>query len=86
MADPANADKVLEAVGEFNEIEVADKELAKAKIEAEVKVSTPKNGEYLSIDVAAWEKALELMRKSGIMKDKSRPVTDFVTTSFIDAI
>ena len=86
MADPANADKVLDAVAKLNEIEVSDREVAKAKILGEVKVSTPKNGKFLSIDVAAWESALELMRKSGIMKDKSRPVTDFVNTSFIDSI
>lgn len=86
MADPANADKVLEAMGALNEIEVSDRDVAKAKILGEVKVSTPKNGKFLSIDVAAWEGALELMRKSGIMKDKSRPVTDFVNTSFIDAV
>lgn len=86
MEDPANHDKVLEAVGKYNEIEVAEKELAKAKIEAEIKVSKPADGDYLSIDVAKWEKALELMRKSGIMKDTSRPVGDFVTTSFLDAI
>ncbi|MED7930680.1 ABC transporter substrate-binding protein [Nonomuraea sp. LP-02] len=86
MADPANGDKVLEAMGQFNEIEVSDKELAKAKVAGEVKVSTPKNGKFLSIDVAAWESAVELMRKSGIIKDKSRPVTDFVNTTFVDAI
>ncbi len=86
MADTANADKVLDAMGKLNEIEVSDREVAKAKILGEVKVSTPKNGKFLSIDVAAWESALELMRKSGIMKDKSRPVTDFVNTSFIDAV
>ncbi|GGM81823.1 ABC transporter substrate-binding protein [Thermopolyspora flexuosa] len=86
MADPANHDKVLEAVGKYNEIEVSDKALAKAKLEAELKVSKPANGDFLSIDLAAWEKGIDLMRKSGIIKDTSRPVSDFVTTEFLDAI
>lgn len=86
MAEPANVDEVLKAMSEFNEIEVSDEELAKAKVEAEVKLSTPKSGDFLSINLPAWESALELMRKSNIMEDKDRPVEDFVTTKFIDAV
>ena len=49
-------------------------------------VSSPKAGGYLTIDMPAWEAGLELMRKAGIVKDTARPVGDFVTTEFVDAI
>lgn len=85
IAVPDNVDAVLEAMGAYNEIEVSDVELAKAKIEGEVKLATaPGDGGYLSIDEGTWESAMELMRKSGIVKDQSRPLSDFVTTEFID--
>ncbi|MEU3168434.1 ABC transporter substrate-binding protein [Streptosporangium sp. NPDC006930] len=87
MAEPANTDKVLEAVGVLNEIEVSDKALATAKVAGEVRVSTPPNGgDFLSMDTAVWEKGIELMRKSGMIKDTARPVTDFIDTSFIDSV
>ena len=34
----------------------------------------------------SWEEGLVLMRKAGIVKDTARPISDFVTTEFIDAI
>lgn len=83
---PENLDKVLSAVGAFNKVEVQDKELAQMKVEAQPKLCKPKSGDYLTIDMPAWESAIELMRKSGIMKDKSRPLSDFVTTEFVDKI
>ncbi|MGC5015833.1 ABC transporter substrate-binding protein [Streptosporangium sp. DT93] len=86
MSDTANIDKVLEAVGVLNEIEVSDKALATAKVAAEVKVSTPKSGDFLSMDTAVWESGIELMRKSGIIKDTARPVTDFIDTTFITSV
>lgn len=81
-----NLDKVLSAVGEFNKVEVSDEELAKLKVEAQPKLCKPASGDYLSIDMPAWESAIELMRKSGIMKDTTRPVEDFVTTQFVEQI
>jgi ABC-type nitrate/sulfonate/bicarbonate transport system substrate-binding protein len=86
MADSANIDAVLSAVAEFNPIEVQDEELAKLKVDAEVKLSRPENGEFLSIDVATWEEALQLMRQANIVKDTSRPISDFVTAEYIDAV
>lgn len=84
--DPANLDKVLSAVGAFNQVEVSDRELAKLKVEAQAVICKPANGEYLSVDLPAWESALELMRRSGIVKDKSKPVSEFVTSRFVDAL
>ena len=86
LEKPENLDKVLSAVGAFNKVEVQDKELAKLKVEGQVPLCKPKSGDYLTIDMPAWESAVELMRKSGIMKDQSRPVSDFVTTEFVDKI
>lgn len=86
MAEEKNLDKVLTAVGAFNPIEVQDAELAGLKVKAEVDVSTPKDGGFLTIDMPAWEAGLELMRKAGIVKDTARPVSDFVTSEFVDAI
>ncbi|MGB3441019.1 MAG: ABC transporter substrate-binding protein [Actinophytocola sp.] len=86
MEKPENLDRVLSAVGEFNKVEVADEELAKLKIEAQKTLCKPANGDYLDVDMPAWESAVELMRKSGIMKDTSRPVKDFVTTQFVEQI
>ncbi|PRY39789.1 ABC transporter substrate-binding protein [Umezawaea tangerina] len=84
--DKANLDKVLSAMGAFNAVEVSDKEVARLKIEAQAKLCKPANGKYLSIDMPAWESALELMRKSGIVKDKSRPLSDIVTAEFVDKV
>lgn len=86
LEDGANLDKVLSAVGAFNQVEVGDRDLAKLKTEAQPEVCKPGNGQYLSVDLPAWESALELMRRSGIVKDRSKPVTDFVTTRFVDAL
>jgi NitT/TauT family transport system substrate-binding protein len=83
---PENLDKVLSAVGAFNKVEVSDEELAKLKVEAQPAVCKPASGDYLAIDLPAWESAIELMRKSGIMKDTTRPVEDFVTTKFVEQI
>jgi NitT/TauT family transport system substrate-binding protein len=86
LEKPENLDKVLSAVAVFNKVEVQDEELAKLKVEAQPVLCKPASGDYLSIDMPAWESAVELMRKSGIMKDKSRPIEDFVTTEFVDQI
>lgn len=86
LEKPENLDKVLSAVGEFNKVEVSDEELAKLKVEAQKTLCKPVSGDYLAIDMPAWESAVELMRKSGIMKDTARPVGDFVTTQFVDQI
>lgn len=86
MADPANTDKVLSAVGAFNPTEVSDKELATLKLQAQVKLCKPASGDFLSIEMDDWESALELMRKSKIVEDTKRPVSDFVTTEIIDAV
>ena len=86
LADPANLDKVLSAVGEFNKVEVSDTDLAKIKVEAQAKLCKPQSGEFLAVDIPSWESALELMRKSGIVKDPNRPVGDFVTAEFVDRI
>ncbi|WP_434441613.1 ABC transporter substrate-binding protein [Lentzea sp. E54] len=84
--DAANLDKVLAAVGAFNKVEVSDRDIAKLKVEAQPVICKPAGGKYLSVDLAAWESGLELMRRSGIVKDKNRPVTDFVTSRFVDAL
>lgn len=86
MAEESNIDKVLSAVEVFNPIEVQDKELAEMKVKAEVAVSTPANGKFLSIDMPAWESGIKLMRQAGIVKDTSRPISDFVDPKFVDAI
>ncbi|GAA1933617.1 ABC transporter substrate-binding protein [Nocardioides hwasunensis] len=86
VEDPANLDKVISAMAAYNKVEVQDEELAKLKIEAQPVICKPASGGYLSIDMDAWESGVELMRKSGIMKDKNRPVSDFVTSEFVDAI
>jgi len=86
LEKPENLDKVLSAVGAYNEVEVSDQELAKLKVEAQVPLCKPESGDYLSVDVASWESAVELMRKSGIMKDKKMPIENFVTTEFVDQI
>jgi NitT/TauT family transport system substrate-binding protein len=86
LEKPENLDKVLSAVGAFNKVEVQDKELAKLKVEAQPAICKPASGDYLSIDMPAWESGLELMRKSGIMKDTARPIGDFVTSRFVDQI
>jgi len=83
---PENLDKVLTAVGAHNQVEVSDKELAKLKVEAQPVLCKPASGDYLTIDMRAWESGLELMRKSGIIKDTARPISDFVTTEFVDQI
>ncbi|MFD4668754.1 ABC transporter substrate-binding protein [Lentzea sp. NPDC058450] len=84
---PENLDRVLNAIGAFNKVEVSDRELAKLKVEAQPVICKPADGaKYLSVDLPAWESALELMRKSGIVKDRSRPITDFVTSQFVDAL
>lgn len=81
-----NLDAVLTAVGAYNEVEVSDEELAKLKVEAQAPLCKPESGDYLSIDLPSWESALELMRKSGIVKDKKMPVDNFVTSEFVDQI
>ncbi|MFC4852203.1 ABC transporter substrate-binding protein [Actinophytocola glycyrrhizae] len=86
LEKPENLDKVLSAVGEFNQVEVSDEELAQLKVEAQVTLCKPDSGDYLAVDMPAWESAVELMRKSGIMKDTTRPVEDFVTTKFVEQI
>jgi NitT/TauT family transport system substrate-binding protein len=86
MAQESNIDKVLSAVKAFNPIEVQDKELAAMKVKAEVAVSTPANGKFLSIDMPAWESGLKLLREAGMVKDTARPLSDFVTAKFVDAI
>lgn len=86
VENPDNLDKVIEAMAAYNEVEVQDKELAKLKIEAQPVLCKPAKGGYLSIDMPAWESGIELMRKSGIMKDTKRPISDFVTSEFVDQI
>jgi NitT/TauT family transport system substrate-binding protein len=86
LEKPENLDKVLSAVGEFNKVEVSDEELAKLKVEAQTTLCKPGSGDYLAVDMPAWESAVELMRKSGIMKDTTRSVEDFVTSRFVDQI
>lgn len=86
VEDPDNLDKVLTAMSAYNEVEVQDRELAKLKVEAQPKICKPDSGDYLSIDMPAWKSGIELMRKSGILKDTSRPISDFVTTEFVDQI
>lgn len=86
LEKPENLDKVFSAVAAFNKVEVQDEELAKLKVEAQVTLCKPASGDYLAVDVPAWESAVELMRKSGIMKDSARPVEDFVTTRFVEQI
>lgn len=86
LVDKKNEDKVISAMGAYNNTEVSDKELAKLKIDAFGKLSTPKSGTFLDIDMAAWESAVALMRKSGVIKDKSRPISDFVTTSVLEKL
>lgn len=86
LEKPENLDKVLSAVAAFNKVEVQDEELAKLKVEAQPKLCKPSAGDYLTVDMPAWESAIELMRRSGIMKDRARPVEDFVTTEFVDQI
>lgn len=86
LEKPENLDKVLSAVGAFNKVEVSDEELAKLKVEAQPKLCKPASGDYLTIDMPAWESAIELMRKSGIMKDTTRPIEDFVTARFVEQI
>jgi NitT/TauT family transport system substrate-binding protein len=86
LEKPENLDKVLSAVAAYNKVEVQDEELAKLKVEAQPVLCKPSSGDYLTVDMPAWESAIELMRKSGIMKDRSRPVEDFVTSQFVDQI
>ncbi|MBK1789188.1 ABC transporter substrate-binding protein [Prauserella cavernicola] len=86
VADPENEDKVISAMAAYNKTEVSDTELAKMKIEGFAKLSTPKSGDFLDIDMAAWESAIELMRKSGIIEDTERPLSDFVTTSVLERL
>lgn len=86
LEKPENIDKVLEAVAAFNKVEVQDEELAKIKVEAQIALCKPESGDYLDLDMEAWESAIELMRKSKIIKDTKRPLEDFVTTEFVDQI
>jgi ABC-type nitrate/sulfonate/bicarbonate transport system substrate-binding protein len=86
VEDPANLDKVITAMSAYNKVEVQDRELTKLKVKAQPRICKPDSGDYLSIDMPAWESGIELMRKSGIMKDTSRPISDFVTTEFVDQI
>ncbi|MBM9466481.1 ABC transporter substrate-binding protein [Nakamurella leprariae] len=88
MADPANIDRVLSAVEAFNPIEVSDPDLAKAKVEGEVKLATPSGGgdDFLTIDLSTWESAIELMRTAGIMQNTDLGVDAFVTTEYIDQV
>ncbi|GAB3434688.1 ABC transporter substrate-binding protein [Actinophytocola sediminis] len=86
LEKPENLDKVLTAVGAYNEVEVSDEELAKLKVEAQPVLCKPASGDYLSIDLESWQSAVDLMRKSGIMKDTKKPIDAFVTTEFVDQI
>lgn len=86
LEKPENLDKVLSAIGAYNPVEVSDRELAQLKVEAQVVLCKPASADYLSIDLPAWESAVDLMRKSGIMKDTTRSIDAFVTTEFVDQI
>ncbi len=86
MADPANTDAVLDAVGEFNEVEVDDRELAEIKLRAQVELCTPDSGRFLDIDPAAWESAVDLMRTAQIIRDQGVSLDDLVTTAVLDRL
>lgn len=86
MEDPNNAEKVYEAVGVYNPTEVEDKDLAKMKLEAYMDLSKPANGDYLDMDMADWQIALDLMVKSGIIESANPSVEDFATTEVLDLI
>ncbi|WP_293781780.1 ABC transporter substrate-binding protein [uncultured Aeromicrobium sp.] len=86
MDDPANQQAVLEAVGQFNPTEVSDEDLALLKLEAQLELCRPASGDFLSMDLGAWQSAVDLMRRAGIVEDTSRPVTDFATTQILEAL
>lgn len=86
MDDPANEDRVLSAVGEFNPSEVADKDLARRKLEAQLALCRPDSGDFLSMDMDAWESAIDLMREANIIKDTSKSASDFATTEILESL
>lgn len=86
MEDESNTDAVLAAVGKFNPTEVSDKALATAKLRAQVALCKPTEGDFLDLQIPTWESAIDLMRKSGILQDKSHTTNDFVTTAVLEKL
>lgn len=86
MEQPDNHDAVMSAIAELNPIEVQDRELAIAKIEAEVELSRPADGEYLDVDLEAWEAGLDIMYQAGIIENQNLGLEDFVTTEFLEQL
>lgn len=86
MADAANSDAVLDAVAEFNEVEVDDRELAERKLRAQVELCTPDSGQFLDLDMAAWESAVDLMREAEIITDQDTSLEDMVSTAIMDRL
>lgn len=89
MAEPSNAPKVLTAIGAWNPTEVEDEARAVAIVNAEMELVTPDDSskKVLDINLPAWEKGIELCKGLELIaEDVNLPLSDYVTTEFIDQV
>lgn len=89
MADPSNIAGVLSATGVWNPTEVENEERAAAIVAAEVVLATSDDPtkQFLDIDLPAWESGVELCKALELIaEDVDLPLSDYVTTEFIDQV
>jgi NitT/TauT family transport system substrate-binding protein len=87
LQDKNNHDEAIRIMGKWNPVEVEDRKLALAKIEAQVKLATPDpGGKLLRADPQAWEDGVRVMARAGIIKHQNLKATDCYTNRFVDQL